>query len=817
MPPIREPEAGDEEPPEAGPIPGGRGPLAAAARRRLRIFSAPAGQARARRAGDVLIAVPALVGLLLLVWVQPPGRLEGATADLLAAVPAWLDPAWGFLYDLLILWAVALILAAAGARRWAVAGQAAGALVAMVLIALAAARLATGDWPSVIDAVEGGDAAPAFPAMRLAEAAAVAVTISGHLVRPLQRVGRWLVALGAAGALFVTDATPGGVLAAVLVAVLAACAIRLLFGTSIGRPGLEDVRVSLAELGVPTEGLRPLARQPAGVFVVHGTDDAGAPLVTRVYGRDAYDSRLLESLWRGIWYRESGPAPGTGPARSVEHEALMTLLAANAGVPTPRVLTGGETVGGDALLVLRGRIVTLEDTAPDLVGDDDLRAWWDCVAGLDRANVAHLGIDTASLVHVDGVPGLADFGGAVVAPSADQRMTDRAQLLAATAAAVGPDRALDAAVHALGADGVAALGPYLQSAAFGRHLRHALRDAALDMDDLRARVAERTGAEPADLVRMRRVTVWSAAQAGLLVLAASAVIGFFGDIDWAEVRGYVEDAGVALLALAFVMAQVPRLTQAVATLGSVPVRLPYWPVYAMQLTTNYLNLALPSYVGRMAVSIRFFQRQALSPAIAVTSGVIESTASFIVQVTLVTLILVFTDAHLQLDLGAPDTGSVTELVWIIGGLLVASVLLIALVPRIRDPLRERLHRWIPEVRSAFGSLRGRNKIGLLVIGNVATEVLFAAALGLFARAIGFDIGLAELILINTGVSLVSSFIPVPGGIGVTEFGLTLGLTGAGMPEEAALAAVVLFRLAAFYVPPVWGFFAMRWLQRNRYL
>jgi uncharacterized membrane protein YbhN (UPF0104 family) len=38
-----------------------------------------------------------------------------------------------------------------------------------------------------------------------------------------------------------------------------------------------------------------------------------------------------------------------------------------------------------------------------------------------------------------------------------------------------------------------------------------------------------------------------------------------------------------------------------------------------------------------------------------------------------------------------------------------------------------------------------------------------------------------------------------------------------MPEEAALAAVLLYRISSFYLPPVWGFFAMRWLQRNRYL
>jgi uncharacterized membrane protein YbhN (UPF0104 family) len=38
-----------------------------------------------------------------------------------------------------------------------------------------------------------------------------------------------------------------------------------------------------------------------------------------------------------------------------------------------------------------------------------------------------------------------------------------------------------------------------------------------------------------------------------------------------------------------------------------------------------------------------------------------------------------------------------------------------------------------------------------------------------------------------------------------------------MPEETALATALLYRIATFYVPPVWGFFAMGWLRRNEFL
>ena len=60
-------------------------------------------------------------------------------------------------------------------------------------------------------------------------------------------------------------------------------------------------------------------------------------------------------------------------------------------------------------------------------------------------------------------------------------------------------------------------------------------------------------------------------------------------------------------------------------------------------------------------------------------------------------------------------------------------------------------------------------------------------------------------------------VPVPNGMGVTEAGLTAGLVAAGVPEPAALAAALSYRVFSSYLPPVWGFFSMRWLQQHEYL
>jgi len=203
-------------------------------------------------------------------------------------------------------------------------------------------------------------------------------------------------------------------------------------------------------------------------------------------------------------------------------------------------------------------------------------------------------------------------------------------------------------------------------------------------------------------------------------------------------------------------------------------------------------------------------------ATAVSGGVIDSVAGTTVQVVLLGSLLLFTESSLALELSGPASGAG----WLLGLValaVVATVVVAVAVRPVRTAISERVRRWWPDVRAALRNLRASNKLGLLIGGNLGKEVLFAVALGVFARGFGYDISLTELLVINIAVSLVASFVPVPGGVGVAEVGLTLGLTAAGMTPEAAVATTLLYRIATFYLPPLWGFFALRWLQRNRLL
>src|SRR5262245_3074756 len=271
--------------------------------------------------------------------------------------------------------------------------QAVAALIAAAALAIVCARLAVGHWPDVGLAIRGGSGAPSFPATRLAEAGAVTLTVGAQLVRGLQRTGRWVLFLGLVGSLLVHPATPSGSLAAILVAIAATAAVRLLFGTSLGRPGTADVAAALRELGVDAVALQPAREQVSGVFQLDAEDGQGRPLVVKIYGRNAYDTQLLATIWRTLWYQDRGPALGLSRTQAVEREALAGLLATRAGVPTQEVVKAGATVRGDALLVLRGAAQSLADVPAERLGRAQLGQFWNVLARLRDAGIAHQELD----------------------------------------------------------------------------------------------------------------------------------------------------------------------------------------------------------------------------------------------------------------------------------------------------------------------------------------------------------------------------------------------------------------------------------------
>jgi len=72
-------------------------------------------------------------------------------------------------------------------------------------------------------------------------------------------------------------------------------------------------------------------------------------------------------------------------------------------------------------------------------------------------------------------------------------------------------------------------------------------------------------------------------------------------------------------------------------------------------------------------------------------------------------------------------------------------------------------------------------------------------------------------VVITLAGMIGGASPSPGGMGVVEAGLILGLTAAGVAEADATAAVFIQRLFTSYLPPIWGWPALVWMRRRQYL
>ena len=103
------------------------------------------------------------------------------------------------------------------------------------------------------------------------------------------------------------------------------------------------------------------------------------------------------------------------------------------------------------------------------------------------------------------------------------------------------------------------------------------------------------------------------------------------------------------------------------------------------------------------------------------------------------------------------------------GALIVAVLVVIFVPSVRRRVVEPFR----QMKDAFQVLRMPGKVLDLIGGNLGSEILFAITLAIVTRAYGYELPLSTSSSSSTPSSHCSrASFPVPGGIGVTEAGLT---------------------------------------------
>lgn len=781
---------------------------------RLELFASGPNDPRARRPIDWIRSVVSLMALVVFAVLSDIGSdLDASSSSVLVEFPPSLRVVWLIFFWLALAWAFTLLCFAIFGRRRVLALEVLAASALALATCFVVAVIVTDDASRVFTEMFSTDGPPTFPPAALAVTAAVTATMAPYITLPLRRFGRLLLAGQLVAAVFLGVTVGSGAVTALALGILAGSICHLVAGSPGGFPTPGRVGAALAQLGVAVDDLSPVGMRRDGVALLEGHDRAGK-LSVKVYGRDAWDGELIASAWSHLWYRDTRHATRLGRSELVEHEGFMTFLASRAGVRVPEVVTAGRALKGDALIVVRPVGTPLDVLDPTL-SPAELDSLWDQLALLHAGGMAHRRIDVDRIVRHqhEGIAGFGDLSSVSVQANEVDLAKDRAQLFALGTVATGEEAAVASARRALGDPDLIDVIPYLQEAALPPITRSMLNRRDIELDEVRKRLAETLGAEKVELVKLRRVTWGSVFNMVLLTVAAYAIIGMLGGIDFVEFWDALQDANWWWLFFALFIGQLPRVSAAFSTMGSSRDPLPLGPTVALQFATCYINLTVPSSAGRVALTTRYFQRNGVPAATALSAGFIDTLSQTLIQITIFVLIFFASDVDFDLTFDPDDLSGLATIALIVVAAIILAVIIVACVPS----LRRRALAPLRQVKDSLVVLRMPSHVLQLFGGNLGSEILFAITLAMVTRGYGYVLPLSTFLLINVVVSLFGSLIPVPGGIGVMEAGLTAGLTRAGVDADTAFAIALTHRFITFYLPPIWGFMSYQWLIKHRFL
>ena len=326
----------------------------------------------------------------------------------------------------------------------------------------------------------------------------------------------------------------------------------------------------------------------------------------------------------------------------------------------------------------------------------------------------------------------------------------------------------------------------------------------------------------------RRAARAAAATLAVAALGAAAVIErasiaasftVLGHLHWLWIPAAIAAEAASMAAFAFM------LRRLLATGGA---RVGIRSMLATSLAANALSVSIPVAGPELATAFTFrrFTRQGADAPLAgwslLAGGVVSVAAGALVIVG-----------------GGLASGSALVSGFAVSGGVLAVAALLALGaaarrPQLRDGLERpatwalrhvtRLRRRQAEDPSAtirawaerLGSLHLAPSGWMTVTGlGVVNWLADAAVLVVSIRAAGGPVPWNDLLLVYSSGVAAQSLNITPGGLGVAEGTLSLALVATGLRASQALAAVLLYRLASFWLVALSGWLVFWWLRRRQ--
>ena len=309
----------------------------------------------------------------------------------------------------------------------------------------------------------------------------------------------------------------------------------------------------------------------------------------------------------------------------------------------------------------------------------------------------------------------------------------------ATAAVVGPERAVAAAAETVATERLTEALPLIQPLALSPSTRRLVKEDKELVTAVREQVQATTGADAVELFPLERIGWGQVASAFGVVFLALVAIAFIS--NWSDISEALSEADWSRLPLTVVLAGLTYVAGALSLMGSVLRPLPLGRTTIVMFGQSFLNRFTPMNAGGMAMRVRYLQKGGTDVAVAATAVGITSAASGVMQVVLVLLFVLAAGSSPGGAIQLPDISLVAVVV-------VFAALFIGLVTVIPSA-RRFAARWLKIVWARLGGefkgLAGRpDKLALLFGGAGLAKLLTITCFVASCRAFGITVGFADL-------------------------------------------------------------------------
>ncbi len=642
------------------------------------------------------------------------------------------------------------------------------------------------------------------------DAVIVAFVVGSDTVR-YHRWGRYCTVI--IGALLLTglalnEITLFGVIVAALGGYAVGLGTRWSLRTTVRRPSLASLVAGLRRAGIDVAHLE---RPDAESSELVGALTDGRPIVLKAAGREVHGAGILHRLWSVVRLR--GAATGRQPISlrtALETEALASMMASNTGVVAPRILLLAH-FEPDTLVLARER---LEGPGLDRgASADQVEELFRSLRRLHEVGVAHRDLRAEQLIcevgddNGEGRVGFRSLESAVVGAGELVRRLDLAQLLASVGSLLGAERAVAAMRAGYHPSDEPAIAAILQPVALSGWGWSEMRAARSCLADVRR---ELIGEGRVDLpeARIERFRWRTVAAVLALVFAAFILVGQLHRVD---LVGALKRADWAWFAIAVLGSALTYLGSSLNLIAFVPKKVSVIKGALVEISGAFFGLVTPPTVGHLAINARFLHKEGIDGATTASAVALSQLVNFITTVVLLVVMTLLTGA----GVGHLDIVPGPRLLAALGGMVALGIVLVTAVPWTKRLFFVRV--W-PRIRGTWPLLLDVLSQPLRLAQGIGGNLLLTASYVLALIACLHAVGAHPPIIATAAVFMAGNTVgaaaPTPGGLGAVEAVLITGLATVGIPAHEAVPAVLLFRLATFWLPilPGWGIFVL--LQRR---